>query len=327
MAPVIDFFKNILLFHKMKIFLFFIFTVGFCLVLFPLTELGEKVVSEAGSSGIYLEFEKMELHFFPTPSVVMDSVLAETPMIEQLEITKLQVTPSVLSLLEFVLAKKLKPRGHISADGFFQGHLDVNVSSSSKIKDPQALNVELLYENFDVKMISQTFGSQWPLTPSGQGSVKALIDLEPSMKAQPEGTLEVQMQKFMIPQFELPTDFGPMQIPGLGFEKMVLKGQLKNGRLTLKETSLGSGQDELIIKLSGDVDVRIFPGGSPVVNYYNLAVDILMKRSMITKLGPTATALQTLLGKYSSLSGENQRFAFRIQAAGFSDRNPQLSAL
>lgn len=328
MQAIVEFIKTIFLFHKMKIVLFALLTVLFCIVLFPLTELGEKVVAETNASGlVYLEFENMELSFFPRPAVIMEQALVESPMVEQVEVEKLKVTPSILALIQFAFTKKLRPHVSVDAEGLFAGTVEADTSSSSKIKDPEAVELHLTYTDFDLKMLAKSIGSNWPVAPAGKGNLVAKIDLDPSMKTQPEGNLELNVAKLVIPQFELVTAFGPMALPSLSLQKSIIKGQLKNGKLTLKETQLGSGSDEIILKVSGDVELRILPGGNPVVSYYNLAVDLNLKKSMQAKLGSASDAIQSFLGKYSATTADGQRYAFRIQANGFSDAMPQFSPL
>lgn len=328
MQPVIDFIKTVFLFHKMKIFLFFTFCILFFIVFFPLTELGEKVVSETNASGlVYLEFEKMELSFFPRPAVVMAQAVIESPMLEQIEVQEFKVAPSILAMIQFAFTKKLKPFATVSAEGLFGGNLEADTSSSSKIKDPEALELDLDYEGFDLKLLAKSLGPQWPVAPAGQGNLKAKVDVDPSMKTQPEGTLEMVVDQVVIPQFDLPTSFGPMSIPALNFRKVVLKGQLKNGKLSLKETQLGGSQDEISLKISGDIELRIFPGGTPNVSFYNLAIDLNLKKSMEAKLGGAAGAIQSYLGKFGTSNSEGQRYAFRVQGNGFNDPMPQFSPL
>lgn len=328
MAVVLEFIKNIFRFHKMKIFLLSLFSFIFVILLFPLTEIGEKIVAEVNASGIvYLEFESMNLTFFPRPAVVMTEAHVEAPMIDSIDIRELRVAPSILALTQFLFTKKLKPYATVLANGFFQGQLTAQTSSSSKIKDPDALQVDLDYEGFDLKDLVKSLFPQSPVMPSASGVVKSKLDVDPTMKTQPEGVLELALDQLTFPQFDLPTAFGALSIPSMSFRKVIFKGQLKNGKLLLKEAQIGSNQDELFVKISGDVDVRIFPGGSPTVSYYSLAVDLSLKKSLQSKLGGTADALQAYLGKYSSATSEGQRFAFRIQGAGFNDPMPQISPL
>jgi hypothetical protein len=276
---------------------------------------------------VYLEFEKMELSFFPRPAVVMEQAVVEGPLFDQIEVGQFKVAPSILGLIQFGFTGKLKPYASVDADGFFGGQLSADTSSSSKIKDPEALQLNVEFENFDLKSLAKSLGPSWPVAPAGQGTLKAKVDLDPSMKTQPEGTVELNAAQIVVPQFELPTGFGPLQIPALGFKKVQLKGQLKNGKLTLKETQIGHSQDELILKVNGDVDMSIQPGGNARVSYYNLIIDLSLKKSMQTKLGGTAAALQSYLGKFGSVSGDGQRYAFRIQGNGFNDPMPQMSPL
>ena len=328
LQTVIDFIKVIFLQHKMKIVMFLACSLVFSILFFPLTELGEKIVAETNASGlVYLEFESMDLTFFPKPAVVMKQALVESPMIEQVEVQYLRVAPSVLASIQFAFTKVLKPHVNIDAEGLFGGTLEASTTGSNKIKDPQAIELDLSYSDFDVKLLSKSLGPNWPVSPSAQGQLTAKMDLDPSMKTQPEGVLELSLAKLIIPQFELSTNFGMLALPAMSFQKVVLKGTLKNGKLLIKETQLGSGSDEMILKVSGEMDIRVFPGGTPTFGFYSLAVDLNLKKSMQSKLGSAADALNSFLGKYSTATPDGIRYAFRVQANGFSDPMPNFTAL
>ena len=328
LQTVVEFIKIIFLQHKMKIVLLLACSLMFFVLFFPLTELGEKIVAETNASGlIYLEFETMDLHFFPRPAVVMKQALVESPMIEQVEVQSLRVAPSILASIQFAFTQVLKPHVSIEAEGLFGGALDANTSASSKIKDPQAVLLDLVYSDFEIKSLVKSLMPQSPVSPSAQGQLSAKIDMDPSMKTQPEGTVELSLAKLVIPQFELSTSFGMMALPAMNFQKVILKGTLKNGKLLIKETQLGSGSDEMILKVSGEMDVRVFPGGTPTFGFYSLAVDLSLKKSMQTKLGSAADAVQSFLGKYSTTTSDGLRYAFRIQANGFNDPMPNFTAL
>ncbi len=328
MQPVIEFLKQIFFFHKMKIFIFFVLCFLFFIVLFPLTELGEKVISETAANGIYLEFESIDLHFFPRPSVSMDKVMAETPMLDSIEADHLQITPSILSLIQFAFTKKLRVGADVVAQGLWGGDLDLQLSASSKIKDPQAMEVNIQVNALDLKRMIKTVAPQFPATPSGLASLVALVDVDPTMKTQPEGNVDFNVNALQVPQFELPTAFGAVQIPNLALQKVSIKGQLKNSILTIKEANLGTAQDELFLKASGEVHMRIMPGGMTSVSYYRLALDLTMKKSMQAKLGSTASVFDSFLGKFSAgVRGDSQRYAFRIEGNGFQDPMPKMSPL
>ena len=328
MQPVIEFLKQIFLFHKMKIFIFFVLCFLFFITLFPLTDLGEKVVSETAASGIYLEFESMDLNFFPRPSVSMEKVMADTSMVDVVEVDHLKVTPSILSLLQFAVTRKLRVGADVAAQGLWGGDVDLQVSSSSKIKDPQAVEVNVLVTALDLKRMIKNLAPQSPVMPSGLATLTALVDVDPSMKTQPEGSVDLSVNSFQIPQFELPTAFGAVQIPNLSLQKVSLKGLLKNSVLTIKEANFGTSQDELLLKASGEINVRIMPGGMTSVSFYRLAIDLTMKKSLQTKLGSTASVFDSFLGKFSAgNTGDSQRYAFRIEGNGFQDPMPKMSPL
>jgi len=311
--------------YKFRMFIFVIATAAFAIFLFPFGDLSDKItsiVSEATENRVYLQFDDLSLTMIPQPALKMTNVLAETPTASDITVPELSVAPSILMLI------KQKPMGHAVATGLMGGELDVNVSGSSKIASPNAMAVQAQFTDFQMKQLIKTLQLAVPFTMSGKGRMTASVDLDPEMKAQPEGDVEIQVNKADIPSFAVPIGgMAPLPIPGMNLEKVSFKGKLKNGQLQLAETQIGGPKDEINAKVTGTMDMHVFPGGNVNVGIYNLAIDLNIKDSAQAKLGSMMFMIDGFLKKYSSKSVTGTRYAFRIQANGFNDPAPKFSEL
>lgn len=310
--------------NKLKIVLFFVATIGFIVFMFPFGDLSDKISAEvaAGSDNtVYLQFDDMAFTMLPQPAIKMTNVIAETPFASDISISELSIAPSILG------AMMGKPHGRAYAEGLFSGALDASVGSSSRIKIPEAVSANVEFTNFDLKELVKAIPSL-PLSPSGRGNLNIVLDVDPSMKSQPDGDIDLQVAAVQIPSFAIPLGMmPPLPLPGFNLEKLTLKGKLKNGKFILSDTQIGTTKDELSARITGDLDMRVFPGGSVNVGFYNLAIDLNIKDSAQTKFGSMMSIIDGFLGKYSSKGVSSKRYAFRIQANGFQDPAPQFSPL
>lgn len=311
--------------HKMKIFLFSAFSTVFVLLLFPFGDLSDWAsakVSAATGNNVYVQFDDMGLTLNPFPAIYMTNVSAEVARSPEITLTELSVTPSIIGAI------KQKIMGRVQGAGLFQGEIDLNVSGSSKIRDPQALSAQLEFVDFNIKDTMKSVSPNIPVAPSGRGSVSANVDFEPAMKTQPEGDVTVQLQKLQVPAFSVPlAAFGSLPVPGLNLDKVQLKGKLKGGKLQISETVLGSPKDELSGKISGEMDMRFMPNFSNFnVGAYNLAVDITIRDGLQNQLGSYMGIVDGMVGRFKSSSLGGTRYSFRMQARSFQDP-PQFSPL
>lgn len=324
MAPVLDFIKNIFAHHKLKLVLFAVLSVVFSILMFPFSDLSDKItaiVSEQSGHTLYLQFDEMSFAMIPQPALQMSNVLVEAQAMPAVTVPELSVAPSILSLI------RGKIGGSAQAEGLFEGDLDVDVSSSSRIKDPAALNVDLEFENFQLKELIKSL-LPGPFSASGTGRIIVDVDVDPYMKSQPDGSFDMALAKMQMPSFSIPLGaMGSLIVPGINLEKVILKGTIKNGKLVIAETQLGSAKDDLTGRISGEIDLRVFPGGATNVGIYNLAVDLNMKPAFMAQLGPYAAIIDGFVGKYRSANANGVRYAFRIQANGFQDPAPNFTPL
>lgn len=309
--------------RKKKIFIFFLACALFTFLLFPFGDLSDKISAEIPAltqNGIqYIQFDDVSLGMIPQPALTLSSVKAETAQLE-LAIDELSVAPSLAGLL------KQKPYGHIYGEGLYGGNLDLSVSGSSKLKDKDAVTVDLDYSSFNMKELLRGMQQNLPVVISGTGQLKAQVDLDPTMKSQPDGDITLVVSKLQIPNFSLAA-LGDMALPGLNMEKLQLKGNLKNGKFTINETVLGSNKDDFSGKVSGTMDMRFAPNMSGFnMGAYNLAVDITFRENLLSQLSLVMPLLDGFIGNFRQNNMGGQRYTFRIQADSF-QQIPQITAL
>lgn len=321
-----EFIKNIFLFHKSKILLFFLMILVFMVAFFPYDDLSDTItaqVANATGNTVYLQFEDLSVGFLPQPGIKMANVLFESPFASEIRVDSLKVAPSILALLQ------MKPLARIKASNLFKGELDLSTSSSSKIKAPQAISADVEYSNFDLNSLVKAL-VPFPMKAIGTANLNAVVDLDLEMKSQPEGQLQLASPRVQIPAFNFesltPSASGrpvsqAIAIPAINLGRVQIKGVLKNGKLAFADTVLGSNKDDIFAKVGGDMDIRTTPAGV-VPTYYNLQFDVTFKDSFLKSLGSYGSMLEILLGKDKIVqSPEGKRFMFRMQF------NPNVDAM
>ncbi|MCB9073487.1 MAG: type II secretion system protein GspN [Bdellovibrionaceae bacterium] len=322
---IVTFLGNIFRYHKAKIFLFFILIIAFFVMFFPYNDLSDKVsavVSENTNNSVYLQFDDLSLGFLPQPGLKMTNVLAETAFASDIHADVLKIAPSILGLIT------LKPYyGKAQAEGLFKGDLDISLSNSSRIKAPMAVNADIDYAHFDLKELLKTF-PEIPFSASGTGSLNADIDADLELKSQPDGNFSLKTNRVIIPSFSinLPQAGGNVDLPKLSMDSIMVKGLLKNGKLTFSDTKIGTIKDDLYLLLGGDMDVRVVPGSGLVVSYYNLAIDFTIKQSLQAQLGSYMPLLDGMFGRFKTQSLDGNRYRFRMQFNPFNDPMPNFTA-
>lgn len=322
--------KNIFTHHKMKFLILFLGIVVFTVVFFPFSDLSDAITSEVSAqtnNQVYLQFDELSLGFAPQLALKMQNVLLEGPALP-LEITlkNLMVAPSLLSLIRQQIG------GKVVAEGLYNGEVVLNVSKSNKLQAPESLWADFIYEGFDLKDFTKALQKTqgFPFTATGSGQIKATIDVDPTIKQQPDGTVEVTLNKPQIPTFTISNpQTGEIPLPAMSFEKVVLKGRLKDGKIIISDSILGTNKDDLFIKISGELNLQLAPGFQQVaVSFYNLALDITIKEAFQNQMGKTYMALlDGFLGKFKSGGTAQTRYAFRIEGRGFDDPFPRYSPL
>lgn len=322
--------KNIFRNHKSKIVLFFVSILAFVFLFFPYDDLSDLVseqVANATNNSLYIEFEDLGLGFLPQPGIKMSNVMAEHPLTGEIRADVIKAAPSILAFLKQLPLLRLK------AENLFKGNLDVTTSPAKTLKDPMAINAEVDFTNFDLNSLVKAL-VPIPMKANGTMSLNALLDVDMEMKGQPDGEVMLTSPKVDIPAFSIdintPTANGTnvkqtIGIPTLNLGKVQIKGKIKNGTLTFADSVIGSDKDSLFAKIGGNISIRATPGGI-VPTYYDVQLDITMKKALLDSLGAYAGMIEFMVGKYSEkASNDSKRYKFRLQMNPAVDMAPNFA--
>ena len=237
-----------------KIFLTLIFFVVFAVVLFPLGDLSDFVSSKVSTltgNQIYIQFDK--LHINPlSPSIGMDNVLLETKTIENLTITHLSASPSILALIS------KKPGGQVTAEGILSGNavIKINPSNAKNKADNPKSNVEISLDKISLKDLRHTLDLSLPLSGRLKLNAQALVDL--TFAEQPDGDLIATIQNFELAggNINLP-DMGSLNLPEIKFSSIDLKSKYQAGKYVIDTMRLGTASDDLSGTVKGDLNLVV----------------------------------------------------------------------
>ena len=292
------------------------------MLLFPLGDLSDFISSKVSTltgNQVYLQFDK--LHINPlSPSIGMENVLLETKTIENLTIENLTAAPSLIALIS------KKPGGQLIAHGILSGNALIKVSpSSSKDKtDNPKSNIELSLEKISLKDLRHSLKLSFPIGGSLNLNAQALVDF--AFAEQPDGELSANIQKFELSGGNINlADLGNINLPEIKFSSVDVKSKIQAGKLLIETMRLGTASDDLSGTIKGDVNLVIQNVNgqiSPVINGYNLSIDLVAKQSFKDR----AAFFLNFLDRFQKSDATGTRYKFKLisQSAG---APPQMSPL
>lgn len=291
-----------------KIFLTLLFTIVFTIMLFPLGDLSDFISSKVSTltgNQIYLQFDKLHINPLST-SIGMENVLLETKTIENLTITNLTATPSVLALIS------KKPGGQLTAEGVLSGNATIKVSPSAtkdKADNPKS-NVEISLEKISLKDLRRTLSLSLPISGTLNMNAQALVDL--AFTEQPDGDLTATIQKFELAGGNINLqDMGSLNLPEIKFSSVDFKSKFQAGKFVIDNMRLGTAADDLSGTLKGDLTLVIQNVNGqmfPVVNGYNLSVDLIAKQSFKDR----ASFFLSFIDRFQSVDPAGTRYKFKL---------------
>lgn len=308
--PIINVFK----FHKFKIFLVFLLTLVFFVVMFPYKEISEIIsnqISKATRNQVQMSFEDMGLSLYPFGISAKEVYIATPELTTPLFIKRVYITPSVLSLLS------LKPGGSFRAENIWGGNITATLThqgqGQSSNKESKVARIELALDKVD---IGEVLGwMKAPAKVSGKISGKADLRLDLMGFDHPRGNFN-----FSGANVELPSVISmqgmDLMLPEGQLKRLVLAGQMQNGKLNITEGTLGQPSDVIYGKVRGQMDLttrRMGASLSFVPGPYDFSLDLNFSKEAESKLG---TMIGTVLlnnkgGRSATLDG-GARYIFSI---------------
>lgn len=301
--------------HKMKIVFCVFAFVFFIFVLFPYDDLSDLVtekVAQATQNQVFLRFEHLGLAVFP-PSLALDQVEVDTPFLPTLKASSMTLAPSIARFLAF------NPGASFSARDLFKGDLSGSVGAK-KEKEVQKIDLSLDYDGFDLKTMGEFFDSSWPIQGQASVGIKGLVEME--FTEQPEGELEITIDKMILPN-TLPATIpfvGGTQIPQIAFGKVKLQGRLTNREFIIDSGTFGEDKDALRGLMKGKLQITFVRMGQQIVPQfgpYDLRVDLQMDRGFEADLQRRLTIVYDMIGRYKTATGKGARYMMRVAGTNF----------
>jgi hypothetical protein len=181
--------------------------------------------------------------------------------------------------------------------------------------------VEIESENLELRDILSLTSMKLPL--SGKVSVAANADIDGTFAEQPKAEMDIQINKFDLSSDSIQTPLGPLNLPPLSLNKVNMKGEMKDGRLTIEQLTAGQSSDEMQANVKGRLDLRVNPGMQMIPGQFDLEVRITAKESFKQKAG----LFLSFLNAYQKPGPDGATiYAFRIKGNNFY-MPPNMSAL
>jgi hypothetical protein len=311
---------------------------------FPFSDLSDLVTSAVArgtGNQIYLQFETMKLNLLPTPAISANRVSVETPALPPIEAAWLKISPSWFSLLfnawtfkkaaagDPEAAAKLQTRLGLSiaAEGVLGGDLDASLSSGSKSESGNDRSrVALAIDKVNLSEVRKWADLSMDL--QGQASLETHLQFTPGFTDQPDGEIELHVNKFNLPATTLMIPFEgammPINLPTLTLGNVILRGRLSGGSLVIEEGTFGQSKDPINGRIKGQLALRLVPMGGgvqPVFGAYNLTVDLNTSKQVDKEMGFAFLLFDS--AKTPTATGSH--YLFRAQGQGIGPAFPPPS--
>jgi len=302
---------------------------------FPFGDLSDFVTSAIArgtNNQIYVQFETMDLHLLPQPSISAKNVSVESNL-PPLGASWAKITPSLFGVI-FSLPTVMKAMGgdpeaaaaissrlglSVAAEDILGGDLSLSLGGGQKSEKGAARSrVNLALEKINLNELQRW--SDLSVKMQGQLSVNSELQLTPDFSEPPDGEYDIQVSKFAMPAATVMIPMGeanlPVNVPTLTLANVVLKGRLAGGQLILEEGTFGQSKDPLFGKIKGQIALRLVANGgavTPVFGAYNLTVDLNTTQMVEKELG---FAFFTLGSAKTPAAGGGARYLFRASGNG-----------
>ncbi len=310
---VLNAIQNVFRFHKLKIVAVIFFTIVFALLIFPYSDLADLMtvkVAEATNNQVYIQADSLKLSVSPGLGAKMENVVLETPSMPSIQAGSIAVSPSLLSLIT------MNPSFSARAEDIFRGNVDLSVSPAGKTKaGNERQEIQVAAEQIALNALSEFMRgmNMGDLRLQGALDLSTGLVVDPAFDDQPNGSVNMRVNKFIYPARAIDVGLGPIQIPEVRLAQVIGKGVLKDGRLAFEQLQLGDEGDELNGSVSGDIgmNLRRQPDGIvPEFGSYNFQVAL----NVSTNFQKRASLFLIMADAYKTATPSGFKYAFRVQA-------------
>ena len=283
------------------------------LFLFPASDLHDKISSEVAlrsQGSIYMEIEG----FFLLPNKIsLQNLEIEPRNFSPLKVQQLDFSFSPVKL--FRMARDRTPYGEISAENLFGGHLTVDIQPGP----PSVSGSPQLELKTDVNRLSLQRVSRFakaPLPMKGIVNLQAEGLLDPTFSEQPDGKLQLVLEKFELPAGSFDSPMGPVPTPSLSLSTIQITGRINEGRFYIDQGRIGGPNDELFGTIKGSLQLSLAGGAGGVVTprfgAYDLDVDLQTTRDFDEKV-----QFLILLNAYKKPTEKGSQYKFKLMGQNF----------
>jgi type II secretion system protein N len=312
LRAILDFFLNILRYHKLKILLFVGLTLLFTVLLFPYGDLTSWMtvqVSKLTQQQVYVTSRDLGLSLLPHPGFKLKDVYIEAPQLPPLQAEALTFRPLPFGF----------PAGVVQAEGIAGGDATLKFSTKAGGTPEQLNKLEIKLDGVSLAQVAQ-------LLPMGtnmeaKGAVRAMMDIAIPQKAPQNlsGDVTLTITNFATPSFFANTQMGPLEIPALSLSSLQTTVKMENGIVQLKEAQLGAPGDSVVGKVSGQITLGAGRGAAMIVSAYDLSLDLTFSDAFLSQPSVSLfTGLMDSMGdvgtRYKHPVSGGVRYAFRISA-------------
>jgi len=300
LQPLLNIIRN----HKKKLALLLGLYIVFLYLFFPFNDLGDLVaqkVSELTSGQVFVNFDSLGFNILPQPGFALTNVTVETSYFPKLSASSLSLSPSIAGLLSF------KPGVSAHAENLLGGNVDFSSRGGDKTaagKLKQKVNVDLS----EVNLSDISDFAQLPLRLTGilSGSLNSQVDLD--FTEQPASDLSLKISKTLIPEGQINTQLGPLDLPRTNLGDVVVDGKTEKGSFEISHLVVGKPGGDLYANVFGKAELNLQKVGnsiSPRFGGYDFSIHL--------QLGPDfAKKMSSFLGLLQSYQTALNTYAFRI---------------
>lgn len=295
-----------------KIVLLLSLSAALFLVFFPTSDLHDKISSEVAlqsQGAVYLELDSFSI--LPT-HINLEGVEIEPRSFSPLKIQELGFSFSPGKL--FLMGKDRMPYGEISVANVLGGDLIVNIEPGEEAENgAKRLDLKADLKNLSLNRVSRFAKTPIPMKGTLSFETEGLID--PTFSEQPDGKLQLMIEKFELPAGSFESMMGPVPTPSLSLSKVQITGRVNNGRLYIDQGSIGSPQDELFGTIKGNLQLSLAggPAGiSPRFGAYDFEVDLQTTRAFDEKV-----QFLILLSAYKKPTEKGSQYKFKMMGQNF----------
>lgn len=298
--------------HKKKM-LFFVLLTGLWLVLlFPKSDTKNYIENQASSAtkgSVDLELESLSISPFPTGVKLFSPKIrvSQFPMIKKpITADSIIIAPKMSSLLAFKLGLTAYLKNLLGGDGSLSFTLlGKNNENSNMFK----INGDL--EELDIQKLVELLGND--LKIPGLAQLDFMVEGEDSFRKQPTGDFKAKLVNLKLPN-PLETPIGPFELPKqIEWKNSNIFGTLENGKINIKEGTLGTKTSEVNGRFKGSVGLSLNKIGPQLkVQYgrYDLLVELELSRAFEKQLGGAISSMIPRVNKKNNPNGT--RYLFRI---------------